>query len=224
MNRTLLATLALFALTMPGYAGLYREISIDGDFSDWAGAPVAASDPLGDSTYAVDFGDLYLANDDQFLYVRFTLQTGADPFTYLSNTFIDSDANSSTGFAAVGGLLGSEMLIQSGAGYQEKNGGFNEGGVNGLSFLSAGNGSQTDYEFRVSLNATFASDGTAVFSGSDLAILLETDDASFAVGDVLLGGVTYSIASVPEPSFLGIGASVLVFQSLRRRRRTDQQR
>src|SRR5690242_7677187 len=129
MNR-LLAILCVLSLASTSLAGFYREISVDGDLSDWAGVPVAAIDASGDSSSAVDFGNLYLANDEQFLYLRFTLHAGADPFTFMSNIFIDTDANSSTGFAAVGGLVGSELLIQSGAGYQQKNGAFNEGGVN----------------------------------------------------------------------------------------------
>jgi hypothetical protein len=215
---TILAAALTFYTT--AQAGLYREITIDGDFSDWAGVPLAAQDAFGDSGSTVDFADLYLANDGDFLYVRFTLHASADPFTFLSNSFFDTDANVSTGFAAVGGTVGSEMLIQSGVGYQEKNGGFNEGGVTGLDYLRSGNSSQTDFEFRVSLNSTFTNDNTPVFSGSQLAILLETDRPDFSgVADVLSGGVMYSLAAIPEPSAFLFGTAIVAGKSLSGRRR-----
>jgi hypothetical protein len=60
------------------------------------------------------------------------LYAPGDPSTARNNVFIDADSDTSTGFAPAGRLFGSEMLIQSGTGYQEKNGGFNEGAINGL--------------------------------------------------------------------------------------------
>ena len=58
--------------------------------------------------------------------------------------FIDTDDNTATGYT-VGGI-GSEMLIQWGGGYQEKNGGFNEGAVNNLGWDIAGSGDNLDFE------------------------------------------------------------------------------
>ena len=114
-------------------AGTYKNITVDGDFADWAGVPLLASDPL-DNPGSVDYADIYLANDDNYLYIRFTLHTAADPFTWQQNIFLDADNSVGTGFGAGG--LGSEMLIQGGAGYQEKNGGFNEGGISGLGWAA----------------------------------------------------------------------------------------
>src|SRR5687768_10107400 len=98
-------------------AGTFKRITIDGSFADWAGA---------------DFRDVYVANDEQYLYIRFTLYANDSPFTSRNNIFIDADNNSGSGFHPLGLAFGSEMLIQSGTGYQEKNGGFNEGAINGL--------------------------------------------------------------------------------------------
>lgn len=139
----LIATLCAF--TSGTFAGTYKHITIDGSFGDWTGVPLLHSDPLDNPT-TVDYADIYLANDDNYLYIRFTIHAPADPFTSARNIFIDADNNALTGFNA-GGYVGSEMLIQSGAGYQEKNGGFNEGGINGLDWAAAPAGPKLNLRF-----------------------------------------------------------------------------
>jgi hypothetical protein len=57
------------------------------------------------------------------------------------------------------------MLIESGFGYQEKNGNFNDGtGINGLNWLCLPAAPGTNFEFSISRAATFASDNAAVFT------------------------------------------------------------
>jgi hypothetical protein len=167
---TLIATACLFC--GGAIAGTFKNISVDGSFADWAGVPLLDSDPL-DNPAGVDYSDVYVANDDNYLYIRFTLHAAADPFTFQQNIFIDADNNPGTGYGANG--LGSEMLIQSGAGYQEKNGGFNEGGINGLGWAASPSGAGTQFEVRISRAATYASDGTPVFSSGTIALVLESD-------------------------------------------------
>src|SRR5207237_7695014 len=121
--------------------GTFKTITIDGSFGDWAGVPLLFSDPA-DSPTTVDYTDIYVANDDNYLYIRFKLNSAGDPFASIDNIFIDADNNPGTGFNA-GGYVGSEMLIQSGAGYQERGGAFNEGGINGLGWSAAPTGSGT---------------------------------------------------------------------------------
>src|SRR5262249_36940756 len=104
----------------------FKKITLNCSFSDLAGVPLVDSDPADNSTTA-DYGDIYVANDDNYLYIRFTLHAAYDPSGFQQNIFIDADNNPGTGYGANG--IGSEMLIQSGAGYQERNGGFNEGGI-----------------------------------------------------------------------------------------------
>ena len=167
------------ALAQIAVPSTFKHIAIDGSFSDWAGVPIAYTAAVG-PTNAIQFKDVYIANDQTNLYVRFTLYS-ARPNAYSNpydNIFIDADNNSGTGNSVAG--IGSSMLIQWGGGYQEKNGGFNEGAVNGLGWNIAGSGASTDFEFVVSLGATFASDSTAVFSGSTIALLLEGDNTGFA--------------------------------------------
>jgi hypothetical protein len=120
------------------------SIVIDGSFDDWASVPLAFTDAQ-DSTESIDYKDVYIASDDQYIYLRVTLYSPGDPADFHNNLFIDVDSNPATGYG-VGGI-GSEMLIQSGGGYQEKNGGFNEGDINGLDYAIAPTGNATDFEF-----------------------------------------------------------------------------
>src|ERR1700761_1551564 len=110
----------------------FKHITIDGSFSDWAGVPLAYTAPVGSSN-AIQYENVYIANDQTNLYVRYTLyspRTNAMANPY-DNIFIDADTNASTGFPVNGGTVGvgSEMLIQEGVGYQEKNGGVHVSGI-----------------------------------------------------------------------------------------------
>jgi len=131
-------------------AGTFKRIAIDGSFGDWAGVPVAWTD-ASETTAGADFHQVYVANDDQYLYLRFTLYASNSPFTSRNNIFIVADDNAGTGFHPLGlGGFGSEMFIQSGTGYQEKGGGFNEGAINGLDWAASPAENATDFEVRVS--------------------------------------------------------------------------
>ncbi|HTH47030.1 MAG TPA: immunoglobulin domain-containing protein [Candidatus Limnocylindria bacterium] len=188
---------ALSAAVLTAHAGTFKTITIDGSFGDWAGVPVAYEDPA-DSTDSVDYRRIYLANDDDYLYVRFTLERGGNPFLSNANIFVDTDNSFDTGYKAV---VGSEMLIQGGAAYDERGGGFNEGGVNGLGWLAAPTGEATEFEVRIARNATYGTDGTAVFTGDTLALLLEAEDSNFARKETApdTEGLVYTFASAPPP-------------------------
>src|SRR5262249_41930704 len=126
--------------------------------------------------------------------------SAGNPFTSHENIFLDTDNNLSTGFSAAGGRVGSEMLIQSGSGYQEKNGGFNEGDINGLDWASGPAAPGTDFEGRISRKASFAADNSAVFTSDSVAFLLEAEDTGFnpvefAPSDP--GGLAYTFEPAP---------------------------
>lgn len=179
-------------------ASTFKHITIDGSFTDWTGVPLAYTAAQG-SADAIQYENVYVANDAQNLYLRFTLYTPrANAFANsYDNIFLDTDDNAATGFA-VGGI-GSEMLIQWGGGYQEKNGGFNEGGVNNLGWSIAGSADNLDFELAISLGATYASDGTPVFAGNTIAILLEGDNTSYVNSEFVppTAGLVYFLAPVP---------------------------
>ncbi len=179
-------------------AGNFASISIDGDFSDWDGIPVRASRA---STGAdMDWATLQLANDGQFLYGRFTLHTPppADPFSeFQTNLFLDTDNDPATGFVPAGTAIGSSLMIQGGAGYDQRSGGFNEGTAGNLGWVIAGSG--TEWEFRVSRTAAYAG-GTAVFANPTLRLALQ-DDRPESPGTLLsAGGVSYTFQADPAAS------------------------
>lgn len=193
-------TAGLIAFIGAATAGTFKHITLDGSFADWAGVPLAYSQAQ-DTTQVVAYKSIFVANDDNYLYLRFSIYGTNNPFTYLENIFIDADNNPATGFNAHG-IIGSEMLIQSGAGYQEKNGAFNEGGINGLDWAASPSGDGTEFEVRISRSATYASDGTSVFTNDTIGIVLESDNSSFVNVEWFpptAGGVTYTFQAAPSP-------------------------
>ncbi|HEY4417461.1 MAG TPA: immunoglobulin domain-containing protein [Verrucomicrobiae bacterium] len=182
----------------------FKHITIDGSFDDWTGVPIAYTAVAG-PTNAIQYQNVYLANDQSNLYIRFTLYSPRANALASSfdNIFIDADTNAATGFSANGGTvgIGSEMLIQWGAGYQEKNGGFNEGAINNLGWNIAGSPDSTDFEFVISRGATYASDNTLVFASNTIAVLLEGDDTGYSSVEFAppFGGLVYSFAVQPAP-------------------------
>jgi hypothetical protein len=194
----LLVASGVCAVAQTAVPGTFKHITVDGSFADWAGVPLAYTAPQGPAN-AIQYENVYIANDQTNLFIRFTLYSPrANAFANsFDNIFIDADGNVGTGFP-VGGI-GSEMLIQGGSGYQEKNGTFNDGtGINNLGWSIAGSADSTDFELAISLGATYASDGTPVFTSSTVAILLEGDDTSYtSVEYVVNGGLVYALASAP---------------------------
>ena len=190
------------AVAQTAVPGAFKHITVDGSFGDWAGVSVAYTASQGPAN-AIQYENVYIANDQTNLFIRFTLyapRTGAFANTY-DNIFIDADNNPGTGFP-VGGI-GSEMLVQWGGGYQEKNGGFNETTINNLGWAVAGSVDSRDFELAISLGATYASDGTPVFTTDTLAILLEGDDTSYnSVEFVANGGLVYTLALGSAPTVL----------------------
>ena len=222
--KLLLGSGFLCACGASAFAGTYANISIDGDFSDWGSVPLAYTAPAGPST-AIQYENVYLANDANNLYIRFTLYSPrSDAFANAyDNLFIDTDNNASTGFA-VGGI-GSEMLIQWGGGYQEKNGGFNEGVIDNLGWAIAGSPDSMDFELAISRNATYASDNSLVFGNSTIAVLLEGDDTSYTSVEFAppSGGLVYTFATVPEPAtatlmLAGLGLLAMTGRLVQRRK------
>lgn len=92
-------------------AAMSRQVPIllDGEFEDWNGVPPAWQDPTGDAgPDSIDFGRIWIANDDRFLYLRFEVgaQIDLDEDSPIS-LYLDTDADSATGLQ-VGGI-GAEL-------------------------------------------------------------------------------------------------------------------
>jgi hypothetical protein len=118
--------------------------------------------------------------------------------------FFDTDNNPGTGYAA----FGSDMLVQSGYSYQEKDGGFNDGyGINGLNWLCLPAAPGTNFEFRLSKSATFGQDGTPVFSTNLINFIFQGATPSFTVENTapLSGVLSYTNSGAASPAALPLG-------------------
>jgi len=179
----------------------FKTITIDGSFGDWAGVPLAYTAQDGSSN-AIQYENIYIANDQTNLYVRFTLYAPRPDALANSydNIFIDTDDNPVTGYGEAG--LGSELLIQGGTGYQESPGHFTDGtGVNNLGWNLAGSVDSLDFEFSISLGATYT-DSTPVFTNNTIAFVLEGDQVTTYISSEFVppvGGFIYTFASPPTP-------------------------
>lgn len=187
--------IGVVALLTAGTAsgGTYAPIVVNGDFSDWADVPVLAVDP--NDAVGVDWGEIKVANDDDRIYVYFKLYEAADPFTTNSPIFVDGDGNHGTGFQVWGGVIGSEMLIESSSVYQQAGGGWNEGA------LAAGTVLQSPFavaatEFEMSIDRHVVGvaapfDGMALITGTAIEFFF-LDNVS---GDSVQ--FSYVLASAP---------------------------
>jgi hypothetical protein len=176
----------------------YRHVMIDGSFNDWAGVPLAYSAPPGPAG-AIQYQDVYLANDETNLYMRVTLyspRTNAFANSW-DNLFVDADVSAATGYPVAG--IGSEMLVQWGNGYQEKNGGFNEGAVTNLGWAIARSPDGLSFELAISRHAAYATNNGQVFANSTIALLLEGDDTNWNSVEFVppSDGLLYTFASRP---------------------------
>jgi len=172
-------------------------ILIDGSFDDWASVPLLFSNSQGNPS-ATDFQDVYAYSDTNYIYFRLTLWEPSDLLSSQNNMFIDTDNNFATGNTFWGG---SELLIEGGIGYQEKNGGFNEGLINGLDFVSANSGN-TNYEFRISRAATYASDGQPVFRANVINFAFDGETNWVTVNRMPPGAgatIPFPLVEVPLP-------------------------
>jgi len=101
-----------FVLALPAFSPIQAQsprIFVDGFFDDWENIAPIYDDARGDnSDNAVDFGRLWMTNDDRFLYLR--LEVGGEINLQNDNQivlYIDSDNDASTGKTVLG--IGAEL-------------------------------------------------------------------------------------------------------------------
>jgi hypothetical protein len=149
----------------------YKKITIDGSFADWTNIPWAYQGaPDGNP---VNYLQVQFANDSQNLYGHIKLASPYALFTdFYSHLFFDTDMNTATGYAVAGASFGSEMMIETGFGYDQRNGSFNAGSVSGLGWAVAPSTSAKEFEFQVSLSTLYP-DNKRVFGTSAMRLLLQ---------------------------------------------------
>ena len=89
----------LFSISCNAWAGVALPIAVDGSYEDWDSASPAYTDTLGDNgTSPIDFGRLFIANDQEHLFLRFEI--GTEIIVNAGNSislYIDWDGNPDTG-------------------------------------------------------------------------------------------------------------------------------
>ncbi|MCK4660254.1 MAG: hypothetical protein KAV82_12095, partial [Phycisphaerae bacterium] len=188
----LLVLAGVIAFAPMAMAGTFKgDIAIDGVFDDWAGVPVLDSDALDNAGF-IDFADVQIANDEDYLYIRVTYHTANSVGTYLA---IDNDSNPGTGYDIFSlGLIGSEACWQNDYGFDQRTG-WNVGGLTGGAanigpgFWIEGN----DKEYAISRAATFTSDSAPVFPNNSLTLMFWTDQGP----DDVTSAIPYTFAEPP---------------------------
>ena len=178
--------------------------------------PVVYSD-AADNPTGTDWADVYMANDNDYVYVRITLHSnaGLDVSDWQHNYYIDGDNDDATGFH-VWGLpsFGSSMLIQSGVGYQQAGGGFNEGTLAGsaVAFAPLFAGPVMDVEFQVDRNVVGVSGafaGAPLITGDTIQFVAQTDVGTGDAADSAVDGISYTFAPIPEPAAGALAIALL---------------
>ncbi|QDT70035.1 hypothetical protein MalM25_29800 [Planctomycetes bacterium MalM25] len=189
------------------------------EFDDWAGIPVAYSDPQDnggsfDGRPFMDFGDVQIANDSEFLYLRMNYFNDSSVNTFIG---IDIDQDASTGFDLFGlGLLGSDLGYQNDFPFQQTADFFNLG--TSITGGPLGNGGALIFpffdqdgpskEWAISLDTmfTFAVGDPSSFSAfpqDSFDILFYTEEGAGDITDV----ISYTLATAPvvEGDYTGDG-------------------
>jgi hypothetical protein len=217
---TCLTLCVALVTTLEASAGTFKHITIDGSFTDWAGVPVAATDDEADMVTGTlagfDLREVYVANDEQYLYVRVVIypsSTNANYSQFHHHFYIDSDNEVSTGHAAYG--LGSEMLIEDAGGYSERYGTFNDGAMTGLDWAEAPDGILPTFQYEARISRSVRDTQPAdvpvgsgnpardlpLFTQDTISIAYEVQDSNWAVED---GGSAFVYEMAPAaPPFSG---------------------
>jgi len=198
----------------------YMNITIDGDFADWASVSTIASDPA-DNPGSIDFLTLQVANNENFIFIRYTLAEIFNPQSG-SGTFlaIDEDNNVATGFDIYGlGIVGSDAGWQNDFPFEQATGNYNTGGgLSGATYLASPYGADTtSVEISIPRTATHTVGGAPIFpaDGETIRVAAWNQEGS---GDIL--GGAYTFTAVPEPAsvmMMGIGGFLLFLRSRNQR-------
>jgi len=173
-------------------------ILLDGFFVDWIG-PVEHVDPAGDGGGSgIDIRDLDLANDGEFLFVRFQLT--AEIGLQASNSlvlYLDTDMNAATGTPVSG--IGAELKWQLGA----KTGTFYHGTTTTIkhSDIRLRQGpSITSPQFEIAIGRGVTIAGLPLFPGASLRALLRDESAGGDQAPNTGQTLAYTFDATPVPA------------------------
>jgi hypothetical protein len=184
---------ALICLTLPTLAfAVLAPIRLDGDFADWA-ALTPLLDDANDDTGLVDFGRVWVANDQDYLYIRFETEGDVQPDEQQDmRLYLDTDMNAGTG-TSFGGI-GADLVWEFGW----RDGTYNGSNIahDDIGLLVGPTVSSTDFEIAIARSL--------VAFGSDIRfILYDADSADRAPSTGSLGYTFAAGSDVPPSLALG---------------------
>ena len=165
----LVCLLALLLIAGAASAAL-TPIQLDGEFADWDGLAPAFTDGSGDGG-VVDFGRIWITNDQDYLYVRFETGGEVQPDEQQDiRIYLDTDLNASTG-ASINGI-GADLVWELGG----RSGIFYTPGSNfidhpDIGLLVGPTVSNTEFELALRRDAVPAG-GKSLFPGSQVRLVL----------------------------------------------------
>ena len=187
------------------FSGNTAPLSMDGIFHDWNEIAPAHTDPQGDSgTLPVDFRNLWIANDDEFLFIRF--ETGDEIKLNQHNDvnlYIDLDSNNATGKSIRG--MGADLQWDFGGRFgMEHLSDFRYIDWIDIELIRSPTVSSSEFEMKISRNPDMS-----VNVSDNVRILLQ--DESSGGGDVIPDEnyIDYSFTdtSPPEPEIISLEKS-----------------
>ena len=190
----------------------FGRMIIEGEYADWAAVPVAFEDPAGDQGGSVaDLGQVWMANDDDYVYVRFEvgMLTNLQTITTPLRIYFDVDQSAATGWPV--GDLGSDfaLLFPERHGAEQTATQFEAAILThaDLELVTGPTVAGTEFELRVRRDAILPIRGTPIFSGPGFDVLLEGQDGSGGTGDWAPDGPVahaYTTASGSLPPYATI--------------------
>lgn len=177
-------TAAVLVLTGSGLhlrASTLTRVIVEGLFDEWSEVPVAFVDPTGDNGGSVaDIRSVWLANDEEYVYVRFQVGTltNLQTITGPLRIYFDVDRSAATGWPV--GNIGSDfaLLFPERYGVEQTSTTFNAAVLRHrvLSLVSGPTVAGTEFELRLRRDAVFPIRGTPIFAGPDFDIVFEGQD------------------------------------------------
>jgi len=190
------AALAL-TLVAPRASAVSQPIIPDGDFSDWTGGPLV-TDASGDGGGSgVDFVNLFVANDDDRLFLRFDTTAEVQPDEQQDIVVgLDTDNDAGTGYAV--GTIGADVVWNLGQRSGQVFAGGNPTSIGhaALGLFVGPTVSSTEFEIAFARDAE-PLPGVPLFPGPFVRVALWEDVPG---GDLLDGGsASYAFDAIPVP-------------------------
>jgi endonuclease/exonuclease/phosphatase family metal-dependent hydrolase len=196
--------LLLFSLSIGSLWAQSDRIILDENLDDWQNIAPAANDPLGDngSSY-IDFGRLWISNDEDFIFFR--LEVGTEINIQSDNEitlFLDTDNNSDTGLNADG--IGAELVYNFGnrVGAIYTNNNNTIVAHEDIRLFTSPTVTSEVFEIAIGRDLTFS--GQSIFQGDEIKALIKNNILN---GDKIPnanGGISYTFNNntpTPLPEF-----------------------